>query len=568
MSESTLTQKYNATTQTSTAYAIVVDTITAKDYAVSKIAFGAVGSVTYASAADPLPVTAVITGTVAATQSGTWTVDLGATDNAVLDAIAASAASADTKTPALGQALAAASVPVVLTAAQVTTLTPPAAITGFALDATLGTLSAKFASGTVIGDVNLGATDNAVLDAIAASLAGTLTVGSHAVTNGGTFAVQVDGNALTALQKIDDSVFVDDAAFTPATSSVNVSGYLFDDTSPDSVDEGDAGAARMSANRCQYMQIRDGSSFQQEFGATVTNDGELVTWNNSIHGDNTALNQVTAIGASRDSDGNVRALRCNTNRDLKVTIEALTTNIAKAEDAAHASGDTGVFALAVRSDTATSTGTTDGDYSALITDANGRLHVIAALAASQTLATVTTVGTVTTCSTVTTVSTLTGSGVAHDGADSGNPHKIGAKAKSSLSAITLVSADDRTDLFADLDGIQVTRPHCHLGDIVSGVAAITDGSSTSVIASQGAGVKTYITSVVIANTSATAVTVDIRDGAAGSVKLTLPVPADTAGVVFSLPVPLPFSAATAVCADPSAAASTVTVSLIGFRSKV
>lgn len=38
--------------------------------------------------------------------------------------------------------------------------------------------------------VELGATDNAVLDAIAASVAGTLTVGSHAVTNAGTFAVQ------------------------------------------------------------------------------------------------------------------------------------------------------------------------------------------------------------------------------------------------------------------------------------------------------------------------------------------------------------------------------------------
>ena len=47
-------------------------------------------------------------------------------------AIAASVDSIDGKTPALGQALAAASVPVVLTDAQVTTLTPPAAITGFA----------------------------------------------------------------------------------------------------------------------------------------------------------------------------------------------------------------------------------------------------------------------------------------------------------------------------------------------------------------------------------------------------------------------------------------------------
>lgn len=39
-----------------------------------------------------------------------------------------------TRTPALGQALAAASTPVVLTAAQITTLTPPAAITNYALE--------------------------------------------------------------------------------------------------------------------------------------------------------------------------------------------------------------------------------------------------------------------------------------------------------------------------------------------------------------------------------------------------------------------------------------------------
>lgn len=45
--------------------------------------------------------------------------------------------------------------------------------------------------------VALSDTDNAVLDAIAASLAGTLTVGSHAVTNAGTFAVQ-QSNAHTA----------------------------------------------------------------------------------------------------------------------------------------------------------------------------------------------------------------------------------------------------------------------------------------------------------------------------------------------------------------------------------
>jgi hypothetical protein len=158
--------------------------------------------------------------------------------------------------------------------------------------------------------------------------------------------------------------------------------------------------------------------------------------------------------------------------------------------------------------------------------------------------------------------------VAHDAADAGQPIKVGFKSVAGMSGLTLVAAADRTDGFAGLDGAQYVRPHCGLEDIVSGVAAITDGSSTSVIASAGAGVKNYITTAIIANSSATAVTVDLRDGAAGTVKATLPVPANTSGVVCNLPVPLPFSAATAVCADPSAAASTVTVTLIGFKSKV
>lgn len=62
-----------------------------------------------------------------------------------------SVASIDTKTPALGQALAAASVPVVLTASQLTTLTPPAAITGFATSAKQAALgTAGSASSDVI----------------------------------------------------------------------------------------------------------------------------------------------------------------------------------------------------------------------------------------------------------------------------------------------------------------------------------------------------------------------------------------------------------------------------------
>lgn len=84
-------------------------------------------------------------------------------------------------------------------------------------------------------------------------ITGTVTVGSHAVTNAGTFLVQENGSALTALQKIDDPVLVDDAGFTPATSSVMMAGFQADEASTDSIDEGDAGAARMTLDRKQIV---------------------------------------------------------------------------------------------------------------------------------------------------------------------------------------------------------------------------------------------------------------------------------------------------------------------------
>lgn len=78
--------------------------------------------------------------------------------------------------------------------------------------------------------------------------------GSHTVDNNGTFAVQVDGSALTALQLIDDTVFADDGnGFTVGTSKVNAIGLLADSTSTDSVDEGDIGIPRMSLDRKQIV---------------------------------------------------------------------------------------------------------------------------------------------------------------------------------------------------------------------------------------------------------------------------------------------------------------------------
>jgi hypothetical protein len=166
------------------------------------------------------------------------------------------------------------------------------------------------------------------------------------------------------------------------------------------------------------------------------------------------------------------------------------------------------------------------------------------------------------------IATLGGSATLHDAVDGSGPIKIGAHATSSLAAETMVADSDRTNVNAGIDGVLITRPHCVLEDIVTATpVTITDGSSTSVLASPGAGLRNYITSISIANSSATFVTVDLRDGTAGAVLWTFPVPA-TGGVVYTFPVPLKFSVATAVAADPSAAASTITVSVNGFKSKV
>lgn len=175
------------------------------------------------------------------------------------------------------------------------------------------------------------------------------------------------------------------------------------------------------------------------------------------------------------------------------------------------------------------------------------------LAAAQTLAT------------LTTLSTLTGGGVAHDGADSGNPVKVGAKAIAALSGATLVAAADRADNQADLDGALLVRQNYALGDLVNGNASNTDGTSTQVLAAGAAGVKNYITDVTITNTSATNIYVELKDNT--TVKWTFPVPANS-GVVKTFASPLPGTAATAWNFDPSAAATTVYCSVSGFKSKI
>lgn len=154
-------------------------------------------------------------------------------------------------------------------------------------------------SGTVTA--NLSATDNAVLDAIeidtttiAGAVSGTemqvdvitmptvavtgtfwqatqpvslASVPSHAVTNAGTFAVQVDGDALTALQLIDDTVYVDDADWTDSTSKHLLVGGLYQ-SSPQTVADGDVAPFNITANGALHVSDAGGSLTVDNAGLT------------------------------------------------------------------------------------------------------------------------------------------------------------------------------------------------------------------------------------------------------------------------------------------------------------
>jgi hypothetical protein len=137
--------------------------------------------------------------------------------------------------------------------------------------------------------------------ALHVAVQGTVTVGSHAVTNAGTFAVQVDGSALTALQLIDDIVFTDDAVFTPGTSKLAVVGAQADETAADSVDEGDAGALRMTLDR--FLRVAAELTDSVRVGATTR--------------------AVSRAAVAAATSGN-NTLVTNSNGGLKVRVFALT----------------------------------------------------------------------------------------------------------------------------------------------------------------------------------------------------------------------------------------------------
>lgn len=314
--------------------------------------------------------------------------------------------------------------------------------------------------------------------------------------------------------------------------------------------------------------------------------GKLAANSGVIIGD---VNLVSAVPVGTNSIGKIS--------DITTTVTPGTAagNLGKAEDAASASGDTGVMILAVRNATVTdqSAGATDGDYEPLQVSAAGRLWVSATvdaalpaganaigklaansgvtigaveLAAAQTLATVTTVTTVTTCSTVT---TLTGGGVASGSADSGNPVKVGSKVLASPKGMTILADANRADLTSDVDKALVVKGWTTGADLISTSQNIATNTSTA-LTNFGAvaSTKNFITSITVFNSnSATDGFVSLQDGSGGTTIWVLPAP-HTGGATINFDPPLKQPTANlGLFFAASAAISTIYISVNGFQSK-
>ena len=153
--------------------------------------------------------------------------------------------------------------------------------------------------------------------------------------------------------------------------------------------------------------------------------------------------------------------------------------------------------------------------------------------------------------------------IAHDSADSGNPIKVGGKALTADP--TAVATGDRVNALFDKIGRPVVAPYALPENFVSGTTSdITDTSSTSLIAAQGSGVKTYLTTITIMNSHATVGTwVNVLDNA--TTKFSVYCAALGGGGTITLPVPLVGTANTAWNVQCVTTGANVRASAAGYK---
>ena len=278
--------------------------------------------------------------------------------------------------------------------------------------------------------------------------AGSLTVDGTVTANAGT------GTFTTS----DTATLVDDAGFSAGSSRVMTIGAILDDVGPDTIDEEDIGAVRMSANRNLYVRIRDNAG--NERGLNIDASGRAL---------------VDASGVAVPVTDNAGSLTVD-NAQLSVV-------------------GSGTEAAAMRVTIATdSTGV-------LSVDDNGGLLTVD--------------GTVSVNLNAGTNTNEVVGDAAHDAAAAGNPVAIGGISQDmdDTAPPNQVSAEgEATRLACDRDGALFVRP---FGPRIwsyheNSSSALTDAE---VHAAPAAGLSLYVGTIIVSTGAATAMNIFLEEGA-------------------------------------------------------
>lgn len=333
---------------------------------------------------DGSAVTQPVSGTVAATQSGTWSTR---TQDGAGNALTS-------KAPGAERAL---SVAIVDGAgAQITSF---GGGTQYAEDAASAGGESLTLTGVVRQDSISSSTsadgDYATLKAnsvgrlyTSATVDAALPVGTNSIgqvtANAGTnlntsaLAVESGGNLAT----LAGAVRAEDAASADGHTGIPALAVRKATPANTSGTDGDYEMLQLSAGRLWTSSTIDAAlpAGSNTIGALTANQSVNVAQVNGVAptmGNGAAGTGVQRVTLASDSTGQVTLASGAALSSITTSVTPGTgaANLGKAEDAAHASGDTGVMALAVQQAANTSLVSTDGDYGPLQLDANGSLKV-------------------------------------------------------------------------------------------------------------------------------------------------------------------------------------------------
>lgn len=148
--------------------------------------------------------------------------------------------------------------------------------------------------------------------------------------------------------------------------------------------------------------------------------------------------------------------------------------------------------------------------------------------------------------------------------NSGGALRVATVARST--DVAAVSSNDRADLIADLSGRLIVNPYAIPENSLAGAtAAITGTSDTAVIAAQGPSVRIYVTQLLVTNAHATVGSVvEIKDGST-AIHLGFAAPGG-GGFSLTFPKPLRLTANAALNAANLTTGANTYVSASGFKA--